>query len=60
MENSRLICWPSSAKGFELEATAGALDTAWSPVPGIIDLGEQQLAIVNVTGTQQHFRLRKP
>lgn len=57
--NSLLISWPSSAKGFELEATAGALGGGWSPVPGVIDLGEQQLAIVNVTGAERYFRLRK-
>jgi hypothetical protein len=54
------ITWPSSASGFELEATAAGLGTAWSPVSGVIDLVEQKLAIVPITGSERYFRLRKP
>jgi len=58
--NTLFITWPSSASGFDLEATAGALDTAWSTVPGVIDLGEQKLAIVPISGGERFFRLKKP
>jgi len=58
--NSLFITWPSSATGFELEGTAGAFGTAWSAVPGVIDLGEQKLAIVPIGGGERYFRLKKP
>jgi hypothetical protein len=58
---SLAITWPTSnAAGFELEATAGALGTAWSKVPGVIDLGGTKLAIVTISGGEQYFRLKKP
>jgi hypothetical protein len=59
-DNSLFITWPSSATGFELEGTIGALGTAWSAVPGVIDLGEQKLAIVPIGTTERYFRLKKP
>jgi hypothetical protein len=58
--NSLFITWPSSATGFELEGTAGALGTDWSLVPGVIDLGEQKLAIVPIGASEHYFRLKKP
>jgi len=58
--NSLFITWPSSATGFELEGTAGALGTAWSAVPGVIDLGEQKMAIVTIGAGERYFRLKKP
>jgi choice-of-anchor C domain-containing protein len=58
--NSLYITWPSSAAGFELEASESALGTAWSVVPGVILLGEQKLAIINANGHERYFRLRKP
>ena len=58
--NSLFITWPSSAAGYELEATEGALGTAWSVVPGVIALGEQKLAIINTGGHERYFRLKKP
>jgi hypothetical protein len=58
--NSLFITWPSSATGFELEGTAGALGTDWSLVPGVIDLGEQKLAIVAIGSGERYFRLKKP
>jgi hypothetical protein len=56
--NSLLITWPSSAAGFELEVTEGPLGTAWSLVPGVIELGE--LAIINTGSHERYFRLKKP
>ena len=58
--NSIYITWPTSAAGFELEATVGAFGTAWSVVPGVIVLGEQKLAIINTGGHERYFRLKKP
>ena len=58
--NSLFITWASSASGFELEATAGALGTAWSRVDGVIDLGQQKLAIVSIDRGERYFRLKKP
>jgi len=59
--NSLYITWlTSGSTGFELEATAGALGTAWSRVDGVIDLGEQKLAIVPFGGSERYFRLKKP
>jgi len=58
--NSLFITWPSSATGFELEGTAGALGTAWGLVPGVIALGEQKLAIVAIGPGERYFRLKKP
>ena len=59
--NFVFITWPTSgAAAFELEATAGPLGTAWTAVPGVIDLGEQKLAIVAIGGTERYFRLKKP
>jgi hypothetical protein len=58
--NSLVITWPSSATGFELEATSGVLGTAWSAVPGVIDTGEQKLAIIPIGDGERYFRLRKP
>jgi hypothetical protein len=58
--NSLLISWPSSASGFQLEGTEGGFGTPWSLVPGVIDLGEQKLAIVAISGNERYFRLRKP
>jgi hypothetical protein len=57
--NSILITWPSSAIGYELEGTTGTLGTTWVPVPGVIDLVEQKLVIVTISGSQRFFRLRK-
>ena len=57
--NTLLITWPSSAAGFDLEATAGALGTQWSVVPGVVDLGEQKLAIIAIGGSQKYFRLTR-
>jgi hypothetical protein len=59
-DNSLFITWPSSATGFELEATEGSLGTAWSLVPGVIQIGELKLAIVNTGGHERYFRLKKP
>jgi hypothetical protein len=58
--NSLFITWPSSATGFELEATEGALGTPWNKVAGVIELGEQKLAIVSIGGRERYFRLKKP
>ena len=58
--NSLFITWPSSATGFELEATQGALGTTWNLVPGVIDLGEQKLAVLSVGNSERYFRLKKP
>jgi hypothetical protein len=58
--NSLFVTWPSSATGFELEGTLSALGTAWSAVPGVIDLGEQKLAIVPIGSGERFFRLKKP
>jgi 3',5'-cyclic AMP phosphodiesterase CpdA len=57
---SLLITWPSSATGFELEGTAGGFGAAWSLVPGVIDLGEQMLAIIPIGSGERYFRLKKP
>jgi hypothetical protein len=54
------IRWPSSATGFALEATAGPLGTAWSPVTGVVDFGDQKLAVIVMSGTERYFRLKKP
>jgi hypothetical protein len=58
--NSLFITWPSSATGFELEATEGGFSTAWGLVPGVIDLGEQKLAVVSIGNRERYFRLKKP
>ena len=58
--NSIFITWPSSAAGFQLEATEGGFGTAWGLVPGVIEIGEQKLAIVNTGGHERYFRLKKP
>jgi hypothetical protein len=58
--NSLYITWPSSATDFVLEATEGALGTAWNPVPGVIEIGEQKLAIINTGSHERYFRLKKP
>lgn len=59
--NSVFITWPTSgAAGFNLEATDDPLGMAWSAVPGVIDLGEQKLAIISISGSKRYFRLKKP
>ncbi len=56
--NLLFISWPSSAAGFALEASAGPLGSPWSLVSGIIDLGEQKMAIVTIADGEKYFRLR--
>jgi hypothetical protein len=58
--NSLFITWPSSATGFELEGTEGGFGSAWVIVPGVIDLGEQKLAIIPIGSGERYFRLKKP
>jgi len=59
--NSVFITWSTTGTaGFNLEGTADALGTSWTAVPDVIDLGEQKLVIVTLTGTERYFRLKKP
>ena len=53
------LTWPTSATGFELQGSAGALGTIWTTIPAVT-IGDLKLAIVPTTGVQRFFRLRKP
>jgi len=57
---SLYITWASSAAGFVLESAATLSGSAWNPVPGVIDVGDQKLSILSLSGTERYFRLRKP
>ena len=57
--NTLYLAWPSSATGFELEGSDGALGTSWTGIPAFT-LGDQRIAIVSITGGQRYFRLKKP
>lgn len=55
-----LFFCPSSATGFELEGTVGALGTSWLPISSF-SLGDQQKgAFVTITGGERYFRLKHP
>ena len=54
-----LIYWPVSAPGFVLETSPGLSPANWVPVPNPpIQVGSEYLESIQMTGTNQFFRLR--
>jgi len=51
--------WPVSAPGFVLESTFTLAPADWVPVPNPpIQIGSEYLESVQMTGTNQFYRLR--
>ena len=55
-----ILSWSASATEFELETATSELGALWSPVAGVIVVGDQKISAVSLTGGQKFFRLRKP
>jgi len=52
--------WSTTPPGFVLESANAVSGATWTAVPGVVDLGDQKLAVVSMTGPQKYFRLKKP